>query len=159
MVVENYLEKICELFSFLECDGEKMNQHLIYYPCFAMIVLTVSVLIYMFRLRVKDIKQKRVSIKQFRTYQEMSGSSELALQATRNFTNLFEVPTLFYAVCLFALVMEKVSVLLLILAWLYVALRLCHSLIHLMKNNVIHRMFMYGASWVVLLVMAVIVAL
>lgn len=136
-----------------------MNQHLIYYPCLVLIIFTGLVLLRMFKLRVKDIKEKKVSIKQFRTYQEMTGSSELALQASRNFTNLFEVPTLFYAVCLFALAMGKVNIGTLTLAWLFVLFRMAHSFVHLTKNNVVHRMSMYAMSWVALLVMAVLVAL
>lgn len=143
----------------MSVEVKAMNQHLIYYPCLVLIIFTGLVLLRMFKLRVKDIKEKKVSIKQFRTYQEMTGSSELALQASRNFTNLFEVPTLFYAVCLFALAMGKVNIGTLTLAWLFVLFRMAHSFVHLTKNNVVHRMSMYAMSWVALLVMAVLVAL
>jgi len=36
------------------------------------------------------------------------------------------------------------------LAWLYFALRVAHSLVHLIYNNVYHRLGVYAASGVVL---------
>lgn len=39
------------------------------------------------------------------------------------------------------------------LAWLYVALRAAHSVVHLSYNNVYHRLAVYAASTVVLLVL------
>ena len=77
----------------------------------------------------------------------------LMVQAARNFTNLFEVPTLFYMICVFALVTQNVSAGILSAAWIYVALRVAHSFIHTTNNKIILRMNIYGLSWVVLLYM------
>jgi hypothetical protein len=46
-----------------------------------------------------------------------------------------------------------VDALALYLAWGYVALRAAHSVVHLTYNNVLHRLAVYGASNVVLLVL------
>ena len=56
-----------------------------------------------------------------------------------NFRNLFEVPVLFFAICCVLAITDNVTPLQIGLAWLYVALRVVHSLIHLTYNRVTHR--------------------
>jgi len=67
--------------------------------------------------------------------------------------NLFEMPVLFYVASVILFVTNAVDGLALVLAWLYVASRIAHSLIHLTCNNVIHRLAAFAASNVVLLVL------
>ena len=69
------------------------------------------------------------------------------------FVNLFEVPTLFYAACLTAMVTHQSTLLIQVLAWLYVAARLVHAFIHLGSNKVQRRMTVYFTGWFILLVM------
>ena len=71
----------------------------------------------------------------------------------RNYMNLLELPTLFYPVCLALLVLGKVDGADLTLAWVYVALRTVHSLIHLTYNRVVHRLLVFATSNVVLSVL------
>lgn len=136
-----------------------MNPHLIYYPVLAMIILTFSVLIRLFILRVKSLREGSVDIRYFKTYDLPATLPVLQTQAARNFTNLFEVPTLFYVVCAFILVMNQVDQVFLILAWTYVAVRAFHSFIHITSNKINPRMISYTLSWIVLLVMAIRLAL
>ena len=72
---------------------------------------------------------------------------------TRNFNNLFQVPTLFYAVSILAIVENHISVRFSICAWIYVALRILHSSIHISYNNPRHRMATFTGSCVVLVFM------
>ena len=131
-----------------------MNPSL-YYPCFAMFLLTLGVLVVMFVRRVNALKSKTVKMNYFKTYhQNEEGFPEKMLQASRNFANLFEVPTLFYMVCLFATVLNSVDTFLVILSWSYVVFRLIHSFIHLNSNNIRLRMSLYALSWLVLILMA-----
>jgi hypothetical protein len=64
---------------------------------------------------------------------------EAARAAVRHYDNLFELPTLFYAACLTAYVLNAVSGWTLIFAWGFVAARLVQSAIHLTYNNPAHR--------------------
>jgi hypothetical protein len=69
----------------------------------------------------------------------------------RNYMNLLELPMLFYVVGVLNYVTSPtVSTVTLGLAWLYVAFRALHSLIHLTYNNVMHRLALFVASNVVL---------
>jgi hypothetical protein len=96
-----------------------MNQNLIYYPCFSLLILSALVLLRLGYLRQKAIRNKSVDFRFFKTYNNGSTEPALSAQASRNFTNLFEVPTLFYMVCAFALITRSVDDTFLVLAWGY----------------------------------------
>ncbi len=132
-----------------------MNQNLIYFPCLALLLLSAIVLVRMFLTRASAVKKGTVDFRYFKTYNEAKDLPIPMLLASRNFTNLFEVPTLFYMVCAFALITQNVDGILLWEAWLYVALRYIHSVIHLTSNKIMPRMSVYGFSWVVLLAMGI----
>jgi hypothetical protein len=69
----------------------------------------------------------------------------------RNYMNLLELPMLFYVGSLMFFVAGKVDGVVLAVAWLYVALRALHSLVHLTCNNVRHRLTPFAASNLVLI--------
>ena len=75
----------------------------------------------------------------------------------RNYMNLLELPVLFYVVCLIALYTGQARGLLVEIAWLYVGLRILHSLVHLTYNNVMHRLTMFALSNLTLMAMWVVV--
>lgn len=64
---------------------------------------------------------------------------EATVAAVRHWGNLFELPTLFYAVCLTAFVLNAVSVWTLAFAWGFVVARLLQSAVHMTYNNPSHR--------------------
>ena len=93
----------------------------------------------------------------FRTYQAGQEPAQIT-QASRNYTNLLEMPVLFYAAGCASLALGIETTAMLILAWLYVAARIAHSYVHLTFNNVVTRLqvFMFSnlcllAIWVVLI--------
>lgn len=121
------------------------------YPMAAMVALTVMVMMYMLFTRVRGVAGRRVSIGYFRVYQ--GDCPEELIKPARNTANLFETPVLFYTFGVLAIVLDQQTPLLLNLAWVYVGLRMIHSLIHLSYNNVNHRLAAF------LLSMATLVAL
>lgn len=129
-----------------------MNRYFVVYPMFAMFALTAVVLVMLFRSRVRAIRERDVSQSYFKVYQGQV-EPEYAAQRSRHFSNLFEAPTLFYAVCLAAMVTHSSDVVLETLAWLYVAVRLVHSFIHLGRNEIVPRLSAYFTSWGVLAAM------
>ena len=76
-----------------------------------------------------------------------------------NYNNLMEQPTLFYAVTLTLAVLGAGEGLNTGLAWLYVSLRVAHSLIQAIINVVMLRFTIFMAASLVLLVMSVRAAL
>ncbi len=76
---------------------------------------------------------------------------EAAAAAVRHFNILFEAPTLFYAACLTAFVLNGVGTWTLIFAWAFVAARLLQSAIHMSYNNPTHRGGAFVLSMVAML--------
>ena len=129
-----------------------MNNYELVYPMFAMVVLTCVVLGVMFRTRVQSVVNGDVSISYYKTYQG-GKEPDQAIQLSRHFANIFEAPTLFYIVCLVAMITLQSAPLFQLLAWVYVLLRVAHAYIHIGRNKVMHRMRIYFSSWVVLMLM------
>ena len=124
----------------------------IFYPVAALAALTFAVGVRMYFARVGAARKRRVRVGDFRLGESPNVPADVALP-NRNFMNLFEMPVLFYVACVILFVTNAVDGLALVLAWLYVASRIVHSLIHLTYNNVIHRLAAFAASNVVLLVL------
>lgn len=127
-----------------------MNDFRLVYPMFAMVLLTATVLVILFRSRVRAVRTNKVSIKYFRIYQGETEPEETAKPA-RHFANLFEAPVLFYAACVTAMLTQDTGLAALTLAWSYVAARVLHTYIHLGANRVRHRLRAYFAGWLVLM--------
>jgi hypothetical protein len=125
---------------------------LILYPVFAMFALVAAVLLRLRSLRFGAVRRREISLRFFRTY--VGDDEPEALRVTsRHFSNLFEVPVLFYVVVLMTYVTGQVTYWLVGCAWVYVALRYAHSAVHLTRNDVMTRFGLYAASGVLLAVM------
>lgn len=127
-----------------------MQGHLLIYPMFAMVLLTAVTLGRLFRSRVGAVRAGTADARYFKTYQEGSEPTETA-QLSRNFSNLFEAPTLFYAACLASMFSGQTSSVVVAIAWLYVLARVVHSWIHTGSNTLNHRIAAYFTSWALLL--------
>ena len=77
----------------------------------------------------------------------------------RNYMNLLELPVLFYVACLMAMMIGRGTPAMVRLAWLYVALRMAHSLVHVTYNHVMHRFAVFAVSNGVLVLMWVLLGL
>jgi hypothetical protein len=64
---------------------------------------------------------------------------EAAVAAVRHWGNLFELPTLFYAACLTAFVLNAVGGWVLAFAWIFALARIIQSVVHMTYNNPAHR--------------------
>lgn len=127
-----------------------MDPNQILYPVFGLAGLTFVVLIAMAIKRNLAVARRQMPVRYYRTYNEGEELPELRV-FTRNYSNLFEAPILFYVGAIMAYVTGQVTPALVIVAWTYVALRCAHSLIHLTYNNIMHRFMVFGVSLLVLL--------
>jgi hypothetical protein len=122
------------------------------YPMFAMVLLTFVTVIRLFRARVRAVSEGTADPRYFLVYQG-DGEPVAAQKLSRHFVNLFEAPVLFYVACLAAMQIGVTGYLIVILAWLYVAARMVHTIIHTGVNRLRPRLTAYFASWFVLLAM------
>ena len=74
-------------------------------------------------------------------------------KATRQWSNLYEVPVLFYAVCAAILALRLDDMIFTYMAYSFFGLRLVQSLIHTTYNNVYHRLLIFACGMVTVLAM------
>lgn len=128
-------------------------------PALALMVLTALVWLVMYARRLNHLSAQGTDPQAVLTPEAMTAhTTESVARASNNLKNLFELPVLFYALCLVGHVTDQAGALLVALAWTYVGLRAVHSAIHCTVNIVKARFVAYLASSLVLWVMLVLVA-
>lgn len=141
--------------------------HLIY-PMAALVFLTFIMLYLLWFLRVKAVRARDISPRYFK----LNRGGELpesVTAVTQNYNNLLELPILFYAVCIIAIILNPIvanpnvpnqsAEYFIYHAWAFVALRYLHSYIHTTYNHILHRLYVFALSSFVLLSMWVKVVL
>ncbi|HNV83161.1 MAG TPA: MAPEG family protein [Arenimonas sp.] len=119
-------------------------------PAFALVLLTFCVMIRMLTGRIAEMKANKIHPQSIATSAALIAKMP-DTRASDNFRNLFETPVLFYAAMLFAQATSQAGQVLLALAWLYVVLRVVHSIIQCSYNKVMHRFYVFFTSvWVLL---------
>ncbi len=121
-------------------------------PVLAMMGLTAAVLLRMFGLRLGALRRGRLNLAYLRTGKGRP-PPDAVVAAEQHFSNLFEVPVLFYVACVMALELSQADQTFVVLAWLFVASRAVHSAVHLTYNNPFHRFAAYAVGCVVLAVL------
>jgi hypothetical protein len=118
-------------------------------PLFAQVALTFVVLFWTFFTRVYAVRQREINIGYFRLMQ--GPAPEQVQKATRHFANLFEMPVLFYVLCLLCVFKGFEDTTQVALAWFYVVCRCAQALIHLSYNHMLHRLLVFALGNGVLL--------
>ena len=119
-------------------------------PVFALAAWTVCILLLVAFQRVRAALKGQHVVDVYKLG-ESPELSERVVLPNRNYMNLLELPILFYVICLIAYASQNGTNLAIKLAWLYVSLRVLHSLIHVTYNKVMHRFTIFVASNLVLL--------
>lgn len=129
-----------------------MSERAILLPALAMVALTIVVWFRMYTSRVAEMRRERIHPQAVATSAQMAARIT-DTRASDNFRNLFELPVLFYVALLVIVWIGQATPVTLLLAWLFVLLRVVHSAIHCTYNRVIHRFYAYLAGGVVLWVL------
>ena len=126
----------------------------IIYPVFAQIILTFALLMAMGWARRKAMLTQGIR------YGDIAIDSarwpEEARKVANSYSNQFELPLIFYVLCLVALITGKADFLMVVLAWAFVATRVVHALIHTGPNKVPLRAGIFAAGMVILVIMTAI---
>lgn len=127
-----------------------MNQSPILVPVVALVAWTLLIMAWMVVTRFAAMKRKGISLKG-----KVGGRGGHALEGVvedevmwkaHNYMHLVEQPTLFYAIALTLAVGHAGGGYSAILAWVYVALRVAHSLVQTTVNVVTYRVILFGLS-------------
>lgn len=116
-------------------------------PVVALVVLTAIVFILMVVRRNLALIRGAASLRYFQTA-TVDQPAEKVERPARAYANLLELPVLFYAVCLLMLTTGTFDSVQVSLAWIFVAARYAHALIHIGFNYVPLRFtaFLAGAT-------------
>ncbi|HEY0224401.1 MAG TPA: MAPEG family protein [Pseudolabrys sp.] len=125
-------------------------------PLFVEVILTFSLLLWLGVRRRDDV---------------ISGATRLSdvalrepnwqprtLQAVYAFSNQFELPVLFYVLTILEIITRHADLIFVVLAWIFVLMRLGQAYVHTTSNNVRLRGGIYGIGAVVLMAMWIIFA-
>ena len=128
-----------------------MEQAVIFQPFVATMLLTAAVWFYMYSRRLPFIFSSGLDPKQMTPAELARLSPPQVSNPSDNLKNLFELPTIFYAVVLYLYVTHQVDGTYVMAAWAFFALRVLHSLVHCTFNFIPLRFILYvvsaGALW------------
>ncbi len=122
-------------------------------PFLVMVFLTFLVWIYLFAVRIPEIKLKKIDPDDLKDRAAAHRLLTASAAASNNLKNLFEMPILFYLAVMLMILLLIQDALLVQLAWGFVILRVIHSVVHCTYNRVMHRFIVYFISCLLLLLM------
>ena len=74
-------------------------------------------------------------------------------QINNSYTSQFELPVLFYVLTILAIISKHADLLFVVMAWIFVVLRLLHCYVHVTSNNLNQRGPVFGIGALVLALM------
>lgn len=125
----------------------------IIWPTVAMAAVIFSVWSVLLRQRFAHIAVNRPTAADFASAEAVGRYFRPVERPALNLANLFEMPVLFFALVPLLIVTGSASGIQVALAWVFVALRLVHSIIHIGPNTIRTRARVYIASSVALFAM------
>lgn len=128
-----------------------INASTVLAPVFVQVLLTFGLLTWMGYLRVTAVRSGVVHPRDVALGQQ--NWPPFITQVSNAYRNQLELPVLFYAVVALALLTATASAAFVVLAWIFVAFRLAHALIHVTTNRMSRRFFLFLAGGFALLLM------
>ncbi len=126
-------------------------------PVLALIVWTLVMLVWLYARRIPAMRKAGIDpakIKGSESYASLPPMEPKAVWAADNYNHLHEQPTIFYALCIYSHLAGVIDGLNVGLAWVYVALRIVHSLIQVITNFVPLRFVVFNLGSLVLAIIA-----
>ena len=120
-------------------------------PLFVEVALTFVLLFWTGYLRSSLLKTGAVKPQDI-ALRELNWPARVA-QIGNAYQNQFEVPVLFYVLTVLAWITRHADLLFVLMAWIFVALRLVHAYIHITDNDVSRRGPFFGLGALVLMLM------
>jgi hypothetical protein len=128
-----------------------MSIQTVLFPLFVEVVLTLVLGFWLSVLRVDAIRSGRVHPRDI-ALREPNWPARVT-QVGNAYHNELELPLLFYVLTILSIITRHADLLFVLLAWVFVVLRLARAYIHVTDNRVSRRGMMFLASAIVLAVM------
>lgn len=131
-------------------------------PAVALMIWTMIMWALMYATRIPAMQKAQVDVN--RLVQDPDASLDRTLPArvqwkAHNYNHLHEAPTVFYAVAIVLAILGAGDGMSAFLAWIYVGLRVAHSIVQVTANKVIVRFVLFALSSLVLIALVVEAAL
>jgi hypothetical protein len=120
-----------------------------------MLFLTFLVWVYMYIRRIGFITTRKLTPKELMpiTFAQISPPS--VSNPSDNLRNLFEIPVIFYALVIYLFTTNNVDLVYVSAAWIFVAFRTLHSLVHCTFNHIMLRFYLYLGATIAVWLMAI----
>ena len=128
-----------------------MSDSLIFYPVLCQVCLTLGLLYALGKKRVGAVRRGEIKVKDIALGQNAWPASTTRFANTYN--SQFQLPVLFYAVCIFAQMNGQPDRVMVALAWGFVVSRILHAYVHVTTNNVGQRFNAFFAGFILLAAM------
>jgi hypothetical protein len=123
-------------------------------PVMALVAWTMVMWAWMYVTRIPAVRAARMQLDPNAPRgEQMSQLPPQVRWKADNYNHLFEQPTIFYATALVLAIAGQGGGINLWLAWIYVALRVVHSLVQALGNVILRRFAVFFVSSLVLLVL------
>ena len=120
----------------------------IFIPMYYMVLLTTAVFLLSTLIRFKNVLvDKSHTGSELMKIPLPESAAQITKQADRNLINLFELPILFYVICVVLYVSGKVDDYFLLLAYWFVGFRVAHSIYHIFINGFIGAFPLRALLW------------
>jgi hypothetical protein len=136
-----------------------MAKHLIYWPVLAQLLIPILVLLLNGKRKSADVKSGQFDRE--KAAMDNEAWSKPVVLTSKNLANQFQLPVIFYVLCLILASIDAVAMITLAVAWVFVATRYVHAYVHVSTNYVPARLraFLLGALTLFVLFGLTIVAL
>lgn len=131
-----------------------MSIQAILLPLFVEVTLTLCLLLWLAVLRRRDFQGGAVQASQI-SLREPNWPVRTQ-QVAYSFSNQFELPVLFYVLTILEIITRHADFIFIVLAWIFVAMRLGQAYVHTTSNVVLRRGMFYVVGALVLIAMWVI---
>jgi hypothetical protein len=129
-----------------------MTRDWIFVPVIIQVLLTLAIYVRLIKVKILELRAGRVNRDRLPLHED--AWPESVLQINNNIRNQFELPVLFYVLCVVLWLVDAVNPLALAAATAFALSRVAHAMIHLGSNYVPSRRRAFTVGWWVLALMA-----
>lgn len=129
-----------------------MYEHGMIAPVVALVIWSLVMLIWLYATRIPAMAKAKVKPGEA-TKEQMAALP--SANVANNYNHLMEQPTIFYALCFALQFLDQANDINIGLAWLYVAIRIVHSLVQALGNFIPLRFLIFVLASVVLVALSV----
>lgn len=134
-----------------------MNSNQIFLPVLVQILITISGYLLLGVRKSRAVKSNNVDLE--KAALDNDAWPDYVRVVSNNIRNQFQVPVLFYVLCILFYSIDAVSAMVLYLAWAFVISRAIHAYIHMSSNFVPARFTVFTIGFIIMIVMVVFAAI